>query len=262
VGAQAAGGWCSPDSAEYLQCGPHHGTPKADENLIRLLEVTARINNTWVQVIPTFTYKHRNEGSQAKNIKFFNKMFDHVDDIVKAGNYKHVIYELFNEVVHPISQHIKDEDVREMFHHANARTHLPVGTDFHGEFRGEDQWPGRYPFIWRDVAGYLAFHTPRNPEPTYREMRDAKDRWNYAKPVLVDETVSWASDEEVAKYNLKGKGTIAMLGYGTEDDRMHQVVKHLRDIHRLGWRPFYHSIWGIHCLNVGRIPNYDRDIKQ
>lgn len=246
--------------AGYLPCGPPHKSAEANRNLVRLLDVTARIPNTWVQLIPTFTYKSHDAGSQAANIAYFNAMFDHVDGIVKAGDYKHVVYELFNEVEHPLSQHIKDEDVRAMFLHARSRTPLPLGTDYHGQGSGTN-WKGRYPYVWRDVSTYIAFHTPRNPEPSYRLMEDAQDKYNYTKPVLVDETVCWASGDAIAAWNLQGKSTIAERGYGTEESRMLQVVRHLKNIHRVGWRPFYHSIWGIHCLRPGMMPYYNRDIK-
>ena len=271
VGAQTAHDWCAQSFpmelaetdllmhmrvAGYLPCGPAHGTPQWEANLKRLLDTTARVHNVWIQLIPTFTYKSHNEGTQAKNIVYFNKMFDRVNQIVAAGGYQHVVWEVFNEVVHPLSQHIKDEDVLEMFNHIKARTTFPVGTDYHGGGEGED-WRGRYPYIWRDVSSYLAFHPPRNPEPTYATMEAAQDKYNYVKPVWADETVCWASQKNIDKYGLKGKGTIAMNGYGTEGQRMDQVVKHLRDISRVGWSPTYHSIWGIECIELGRLPKWE-----
>lgn len=289
VGAQTSHDWCRPRdlrplirnlndlrtmnndllyglaSAGYLPCGPAHGTPEWEANLTRMLDVTARVHNMWVQLIPTFTYKSYNEGSQAANIEYFNDMFDRVNAVVSKGNYKHVVYELFNEVVHPLSQHIKDEDVREMFLHARTRTTLPLGTDYHGG-RADDVWRGRYPFAWRDVSDYLAFHTPRNPEPTFTVMEDIQDKFNYCedvwpgdicKQVWVDETVCWASQASVDKYNLEGKGTVAMRGYGTSEQRMRQVETHLKDIRRVGWKPFFHSIWGIECTELGRLPRWE-----
>jgi len=267
VGAQVAGGWCDSGSAGYLPCGPAYGTREADDNLLRLLEVTSRIPNVYLQIIPTFTYKHIDKGSPAENIKYFNGMFNHANSIVQLGDYKHVVWEMFNEVVHPISQHIKDEDVLLMMQHANRNTPYPMGTDYHGGGEGDD-WKGRYPYIWRDVVGYIAFHTPRNPEPSFAIMKKAEDKYKYLQPdsvygieeVWIDETICWASDENISKHNLKGKGTIALQGYGTEDERMSQVVKHLRDIHKLGWKPFYHAIWLIECAEIGRIPTYSTDI--
>ena len=280
VGAQTAHDWCRPrtlrplirnlddlrlmnndvlwrlSSGGYLPCGPAHGTAEWEANLTRMLDVTARVHNMWVQLIPTFTYKSHNEGSQAANIEYFNAMFDRVNKVVSKGDYKHVVYELFNEVVHPLSQHIKDEDVREMFLHAKTRTTLPLGTDYHGG-RADEQWRGRYPFVWRDVSDYLAFHTPRNPEPTYAVMEDVQDKFNYVKRVLVDETVCWASQPSIDKYGLVGKGTIAMNGRGTGDQRMVQCVGHMRDIKRNGWVPFFHAVWLIECAEIGKLPRYD-----
>lgn len=252
-------------SSGYLPCGPFHGTAEWRENLVRMLEVTARIPDTWVQLIPTFTYKSVDKGSQAANIKFFNDMFDRVNAVVAEGRYRHVFYELFNEVVHPLSNHIKDEDVREMFLHAREKTAIQMGTDYHGG-RADDEWRGRYPYVWRDVSHYLAMHPPRNPEPSYEIMQGVQDKFNYGKPMLMDETVSWASDAAVAQWGLRGKRTIAMKGHGTEDERMLVVAKHLRDIYKVTgrndkrWRPYFHSIWGIISDRPGKMPNFDTDI--
>ena len=299
VGAQTSYDWCRA-GVGYLPCGPEHGTPEWKENLTRLLDVTARRENVWVQLIPTFTYKSHNEGSQAANIAYFSKMFDRVNEVVLSGGYKHVIWEAFNEVVHPLSQHIKDEDVLAIMEHMKENTYLPIGTDYHGGLQEVDremvsmelspdmsferrfqmsdrlyqnamrqmEWRGRYPYIWRDIVDYIAFHTPRNPEPTLDRMREAQAKFKYNKPVLIDETVSWASQENIDKHGLKGKGTIAMMGRGTEDERMWQCVSHLKDIHNvknqngLRWRPFYHSIWQIESAKMGRIPTYANDIEQ
>ena len=282
VGAQTAHDWCAQSfpmelaesdllmhmrAAGYLPCGPAHGTPQWEANLNRLLDTTARVHNIGVQLIPTFTYKSHNEcnqtewredqeGCQAKNVIYFNKMFDRVNAVVKAGSYQHVVWDVFNEPVHPLSQHIKDEDVRAIMLHMKTQTTLPMGVDYHGGGEGED-WRGRYPYIWRDVSNYLAFHPPRNPTPSYAIMEAAQDKYNYVKPVWADETLCWASQKNIDKYGLKGKGTIAMNGYGTEEQRMDQVVKHLRDINRVGWSPTFHSIWGIECIELGRLPKWE-----
>jgi hypothetical protein len=248
----------------YLPCGPSHGSPEADANLVRMLEVSARIPNTWIQLIPTFTLKHVDKGSSQANVEYFNGVYDHVLMIVSKGNYKHVIWEMFNEVVHPISSHIKDEDVRDMIRHVQATSTLPIGTDYHGG-RAGDEWQGRYPNIWRRHVDYIAFHTERNPEPPLSVMRAAQRRYGYVKPVLIDETVSWASDQAIGDYQLRNNGNIAERGYGTEESRMLQCVVHLKNIYQVRqgerrWRPFFHSIWGIHGYHIGQMPNFDRDI--
>jgi len=264
-GAQVSGDWCQPNMPGYLSCGPAYGTEEADANLIRMLEVTARIHNMWIQLIPTFTYKSHNEcneqewredqeGCQAKNVAYFNEMFDHVNAIVKTGDYKHVVYELFNEIRHSLSSHLKDEDGLVMLQHARANTNLPVGMDFHGEFQGKNPWPGRYPYIWRNDVDYIAFHTRRNPEPSYETMRAAQDKYNYNR-VWVDETVCMASTLNINKYNLRGRGTIAMNGYGTEEERWMQVITHLKGINRNNWKPFYHSICLIGTAELCKLPN-------
>ena len=195
-------------------------------------------------------------------------MFDHVNAIVKAGNYKHVVYEHFNEVEHPLSNHIKDEDVLEIYHHARARTDLPMGTDYHGG-RQDEIWKGRYPFVWRDVSNYLAFHTPRNPEPTLAVMQGIQDKFNYCKgvwpkeickSVWIDETVCYASQSRVDQYDLRGRNTIAMKGRGTEQERWNQVIMHLRNINRNGWKPFFHSICLIETNELCKLPHYNTDI--
>ncbi|MHC4736813.1 MAG: hypothetical protein ACYTDW_20535, partial [Planctomycetota bacterium] len=70
----------------------------------------------------------------------------------------------------------------------------------------------------------------------------------------------WASQLAVDTWNLRNKGTIALKGFGTEQERMNSCVRHLRDIHRNGWRGLFHSIWGIHGRHIGKMPNYDEDI--
>jgi hypothetical protein len=248
--------------ASYLPVGPVFGTPEWEANLVRMLEVTARVPDTWVQLIPTFTWKQRDQGTPEANIDMFNSMFDRVHGVVMAGGYQHVFYEAFNEIVHPLSQHFKDEHVREVLIHINEATQIPVGTDYHGG-RADDVWKGRYPYIWRDVVDYIAFHTPRNPEPSLAEMQAAQDKYKYNKPVLIDETVAWASQANIEKWDLEGKGTIAQNGYGTEASRMAQVVAHLRDISHvtnrngLPWVPTYHSVWGIICNEISKVPPYE-----
>ena len=76
----------------------------------------------------------------------------------------------------------------------------------------------------------------------------------------VDETVCFASDANIEKYPmLKGKGTVAMHGYGTEQERFDQCIKHVNDIARVGppgrkWKPFFHAIWLMELVELGALP--------
>jgi hypothetical protein len=301
TGSQVEKDWCNAN-VPYLPCGPKLGTKKWEKNLVRFLEVTARIPNVGVSLIPTFTRKSDNPGEvdpnspepdkQQINVVHFCNMFDTVNAVVKAGDYKHIIWEAFNEPVHPLAAHLKDEDVEAVLIHMKANTDLPIGVDYHGGSQlvdlvlrrampalnteeerfwasqaivhdvlaGEWIWRGRYPYIWRQHVDYIAFHTPRNPEPSYEIMKAAQDKYKYTKPVIINETVAYASDWAVNEYKLKGRGTVAMLGRGTEKQRMDQCVQHLRDIHRLGWRGCFHMMWGFATEGVGDLPDYKKDI--
>lgn len=319
IGAQVEGDWCDENDrdgvdsdgdgedndGDYLPCGPRHGSPEWETDLIRMLEVSARIPDTWIQLIPTFTRKsdnpgrYRNDMSEPEkeragriNMDHFNAMFDRVNAIVQAGDYKHIAWDQMNEPVHPLSQHIKDEHTAEMLLHIQANSDLPLGVDYHGGVERESfhaytleemdlampeavgEWLGRYPFAWRDKVDYIAFHTPRNPEPSLERMRWVDDRWGYTRnnfygveKIWLDETVAYAGDAIIEKYNLRGRGTIVLRGYGTEELRIQQVARHLRNGHMLGWVVFYHSVEGIQNApdEKGnfvpfRIPTYNKDI--
>ena len=76
IGAQVEKDWCDEDDRDgidsdgdgedndfdYLPCGPIHGSAEWEANLIRTLEIAARIPDTWIQLIPTFTRKTDNPG--------------------------------------------------------------------------------------------------------------------------------------------------------------------------------------------------------
>lgn len=276
IGAWPGWDWCDKDDKDgkdsdgdgldndydYLPCGPGWESKKALENLEATLEITSRIPEVWVSLIPTLTYKSVNKGSQEANIRFFNSQFDRANAIVKKHNYKHVVWEAFNEFVHPLSEHHKDEDALAVLKHMRINTRLPVGMD-HGGGRAGEVWQGRYPYIWRGDVDYVAFHTPRNPEPPLKVMEEAQRKYGYSHPVVINETVAWCSDDYLKRYKLKGKGTIAMMGWGSEAQRMNHVLRHLRDIYQvknsqgIRWIPWYHSVEGIDTRTLFWIPDFD-----
>ena len=61
--------------------------------------------------------------------------------------------------------------------------------------------------------------------------------------VFFDETVCYASDDDLIEWpQFRGKGTVAMLGRGTEEERKRYVAKHIRDIIAAGGWPCFHSV--------------------
>lgn len=240
----------------YLHAGPEPGTAEWRKALDTLLDETARHKNLWIQLIPTFTHKQDNMGSQAENVKYFKNLCDYSIDIVMNGFYRHVFWEAFNEPVHPLSQHVKDEDVREICLYLQDRTGLPVGVDHHGRMKN-GEWDPRYPYIWRSpVTNYYAFHPPRNPSPPTQKWVEAAERYNVH--VLFDETTCWASQEEIDAYGLRDKGTVVNLGHGDDSLRKDLIIREMNKAKAAApnghW--LFHSIWGIESNSYGWLPRY------
>ncbi|MHC4705080.1 MAG: hypothetical protein ACYTFQ_31405 [Planctomycetota bacterium] len=257
VGTQTDG-WADfgHDKAEYLRVGPEFGTKAWKENLETLLDVTARVPDTWVQLIPTFTHKQRQKGGYKRFIEMCRK----VNEIVVAGDYKHVFYSAMNEPEHPLSNWMKDEEVRKILLWLREFTPYPVGTDHPGKRSvPASEWWGRFPWVWRDVCDYYAFHPPRNPSPPTDRWRYTVDKYaKEGKFVLWDETTCYASQVEIDKYKLKGKGTIVNMGRGGDRQRQSAMVQEMNKARASGRRGrwLYHSIWGMECLDLGWLPRY------
>jgi hypothetical protein len=168
VGAQTDG-WAG-HTALYLDAaaGPMVFSDEWRENLKRLLDVTARIPDVYLQLIPTFTHKH--EGYQ-RNLR----ITEEVVAIVQAEGYQHIVWEAFNEYKHPITHKtITTQSVGQLLRYLRT-TGLPVGTDVSGGHGSE--WVGEYPRSLLPLVDYVAFHPPRNNSkcesirPDYWQLR-------------------------------------------------------------------------------------------
>jgi len=251
VGAQTDG-W-RPFGKPWLPAGPDIYTPEWRKNLETLLEVTALRKNTWVQLIPTFTHK------QLGGFQYLHTLCSRVVDIVMAGGYKHVFWEVMNEFKHPLTwDTLGDTDIHDLGRMIKDRTGQPVSSDHAGKLSqidGTQVWKGYYPNAWQEFD-YYAFHPPRNPGATSEEFKQAVARW-HPKYVLFDETVCYASAKQVKDYDLQGHGTIALYGRGTEDDRKQVIRDEKAKVKASGWHGkwFYHSIWGIECKGALGTPD-------
>lgn len=244
VGAQTDG-W-QGFRAGYLRPGPPVYTPEWRENLHRMLDTTARIPDTWVQLIPTFTHK------QKGGPDYQRKLCEAVCDVVVEGGYRHVFWEVMNEFKHLLRhKEIGDGDIADIGRELYDRTGFPVSSDHPGKTTPEGEWKGYFPVAWRHFH-YFAYHPPRNPDPHRLEYRQAIARWP-RKYILFDETTCYASDAQIDRYGLKGRGTVALMGRGTEHERQ-AVIHDQKNKIKLAsqaeggrGRWFYHSIWGIEC---------------
>lgn len=255
VGAQTDG-W-GPMGVPFLPGGPEPGTKEWRGNLDRMLDETARRPNTWVQLIPTFTHK------QIGDIAHWRSLCRMVIEVVKGGGYRHVFWEAANEAIHPIS-HMNGESVDILLRLLKDETGLPVGADHHGDRRNKQLV---YPYMWRGSVDYIAFHPPRNPDPSASTYKDAYEAYAGQFHILYDETTCWASDAEIGLYGLKGDGNIALCGRGTEEERKDEIRRQKTKIllpnrGRFGARSkfFFHAIWLIECKGFGWIPKHGNSV--
>lgn len=237
VGTQTDG-WCG-NPAFYLPCGTTPYTPEWYENLKGFLELSSRIDGMYIQLIPTLTHKGDSCGKPC-----LVRLTREVVRIVQEGDFKHIIWEAFNEFSHGITRKGGN------FHTPVLRAVLkelphPRGTDLPGNrFDDADRWRGNpdHP-IFAPVIGlmdYLAYHPPRNPEPTEKAYRRTI-QLSRGKPVLWDETVSWINQAEVTA--LGGRRRSGLFTQGTQEE-MDQQVRNQRDtICTAGGDYYFHALW-------------------
>lgn len=245
-------GWCNM-GVSYLPCGPAYGSAEADENIRRLLDVTSRIPDVWVQLIPTFTHKQDSGG-----LPHFMTMTERVIAIQQAGTpddsrpFLHVVWEAANEYIHPISN-IRHRHIKRLLERLRE-TGLPVGVD--------RAWSEGYPEDLLPLVDYVAFHTPRydwsngictSELPSRASMRKRIRRFD--KPVWVDETVKYVSDYSKEYYDIGRGGGYAECGGRTEARRKRVVTDFKNDIEFAGGRPFTHAAWLFECTRPGWLPN-------
>jgi hypothetical protein len=260
VGAQTDG-WAEHNSP-VLPVGPMPGTAEWKANLERMLEETAR-EGIYVQLIPTFTHKSKG-GRDPYN--YHRGLCKSVIEIVKGLGVRHIFWNVMNEYIHPITNGwLKDEHIKFLGEYLKDETGFPVSSDFPGEKRdlgnGKWMWKGRYPDIWHRSFDYIAFHPMRNPEPSKEDFARIAVRWGgqHGKTILYNETVKWASTEDIERWGLKGSGNVVLRGHGTDDERKDAIRSEMINIKSAGpkSRWFFHSQWAsIRCDPFGWIPKY------
>ncbi len=259
VGAQTDG-WCGMQpEPTYLVCGPSLGTSEWHSNLKRLLDVTSRIPDVWIQLIPTFTHKQDSGG-----LPRFMAMTENVIAVQQAGSlddptpYKHVIWEAANEFIHPISS-IRMRHMKKLLERLKG-TGLPVGADYGG---GRTQpWPGEYLEELLPYVDYIAFHPPRNRledgvctsiRPGINRIRRIVRKYN--KPVWFDETLSYTSEESKELYGYTVSGHDALCALGTDEERRREIQAFKNDAINAGAIWFTHARWLFGCKRLGWLPN-------
>ena len=236
VGAQTDG-WCDSD-AFYLPCGTTPGTPEWAENLKGFLEISARVDGMYVQLIPTFTHKGDRCGKPC-----LVSLTKSVVDIVKAESYQHVFWEAFNEFNHPITRgagNLREAVLRAVL----KELPHPRGTDLPDNGGEGDDWRGNPDQSAVDGAvalmDYVAYHPSRNPEPTAKAYRRTINL--SPRPVLFDETVSWITmGEQIA---LGGRKNSALFTQGTQAQMDAQVQAQADTIcGETDGAYFFHALW-------------------
>lgn len=245
VGAQS---WTPAQAkrAPMLPPGPPVGGAEWAKNLETMLDETARHENFFVQLIPTFGHKQYDTDPDGQEMAWHLNHARKINAIIQAGGYKHVFIDVMNEFKHPLTDDdLGDTDITRLgdfWQNAGFKV-----TSDHGgreKVAGERIWKAYYPKAWQGFDFY-AWHPTRNPEPTKNQFQKANDRWP-GKALLYNETVCYASDETLRQWpKLRGKHTIACKGMKTEDDRKQAVRDIKRHIEAAGPRSrfFFHSIW-------------------
>jgi hypothetical protein len=202
--------------------GPEPYTTEWRENLLRVLDTTARVPIA-VELVVIFTVKGRPASWQYKYA-------ERVGKLVQNSGHKHIVLSAANEPKHHTSilgRSETNELIRRLKPFARYLT-----VDDHGP-----PWDFRYSTRLLD---FVAFHPSRNPEPSVDSLRKAVNKYGR---VFFDESVCYASDVDLLEWpQFRGKGTVAMLGRGTEEGRKAQVAKHIRDTIEAGGWPCFHSV--------------------
>lgn len=250
VGAQTDG-WCDM-GVSYLPCGPEFGSVEWEENLRQLLDVTSRIPDVWIQLIPTFTRKQ-----DAGGLPHFMALTEQVIAIQQAGTsddprpFFHIVWEAANEYIHPISN-IRHRHIKRLLERLRE-TGLPVGVD--------RAWRDGYPEDLLPLVDFIAFHTPRydwsdgvctSELPGPNRLRKIIARYN--RPVWIDETVKFVSDWSKEYYEIGRGGGYANCGGGSENQRKRIVREFKEEVETAGGIFFAHCTWLFECKNLGWLP--------
>jgi len=246
-------GWAGGKSYIDEAAGPPAGSPESIENVRRLLDITSRIPNVYIQAIPTFTHKQHGFARCQELVELSIQL-------VEEHDYKHVVWETFNEYRHPISTVSLSQVVQ--LTRRLGQTGMPVGTDFGG---GRDQpWEGYYPPELKPHVDYIAFHPPRNDynyntkkctplRPSFNRLRKVIN--SFGKPVWIDEPECYVSDESIGLYGIGRGGLFTNCGGGTETYRRRLQTEYMNDVERAGGIWFQHYVAGFSCDRLGWLPN-------
>lgn len=233
VGAQTDGWW--DNEAFYLVAGPEPFTPEWRAKLKGFLDLTARIPGFQLQLIPTFTHKGNPKGK-----KHLVELTKEVVKIVQAKNYKHVVWEAFNEFWHPSTRDGNNLNSGTLEAVMDALPH-PRGTDFPDNGKEGDEWRGnpkdKIGRAAKNMMDYMAFHPSRNPEPTVNAYIQSMN--SFGRAVVFDETVSWISITEQGMVNKNS----ALFTHGDEKEMRKQVTNQQHALCNAGATCSFHALW-------------------
>lgn len=264
AGAQA---WSPAQAARYpiLPASPPVGSPAWAKNLENLLESTARFEDMSLQLTPTFGHKQHDASPDSAVLAWHILHARRIIEIIKAGDYKHVFINLFNEFKHPLTSRKMDDKsvvrLGDVFREAGFKITSDHGGTEKDNVTGDRIWRAYYPKAWLGFNMY-SWHPTRNPPPTSNQFRKAHIRWP-GIALLFSETECFASDADMAKWpDLRGKGTIAGEGKVNGEAQKWLIRRLKQRIKNAGHRSrfFFHSIWlgirgGLDTLH-GWLPEY------
>lgn len=238
IGAQTDG-WCD-NGVWYLPCGPPIYSDEWEENLKGMLELTSRIEGFYVELIPTFT--HKSDLSKQQLVELTKRV---VRIAQKGGKdrrpYKHIIWEAFNEFVHPGTRekgNLRPDvmiDVLDLLPHPRGAD-LPDNHEDGDNWRGDTQTAETGPVL--RFSDYAAWHPSRNPEPSVEAYRRTMAKT--ALPVLFDETVSWVNPIEAQMVNVRR----GLYTRGTPQEMRRQVNRQQRALCEAGAACSFHFLGG------------------
>lgn len=246
AGAQA---WTPAQAKDHpiLPFSPPIGGREWKKNLETMLDETARHDNMFVQLIPTFGHKQHDTDPDGQEMAWHIAHAKRIIGIIKTAGYKHIYINLVNELKHPLTDNELKGGIIELgkvFQDAGFMITSDHGGREKDTTTGERIWKAYYPEAWQHFNAF-AWHPTRNPEPTSNQFRKAHERWEH-KCLLYNETTCFADDSDMAKWpHLRGAGTIA--GEGKVDGEAQKwIIRRLKErIKTAGPRSrfFFHSIW-------------------
>lgn len=228
----------------YLPEGPKFDSEENLANIRRMLDTTARAG-VWVELIPVFTIKGLDDvDTPAMRRKATNL----ARRLVLDGDYKHVFFSYTNEWSHSgrVGPRISRDEVIDGLQRLKSANRL-VTTDDGGSWDKEkERWDAKYPREFLPYVDMVAFHPHRNPEPTEWDLSLGVSRYVIREEKLAclyNETVSYASDEELERYPwLVNNFRIANRGRPPESKRKQIIIDYKARTLRVGGTFYYHCI--------------------